>query len=86
MKNYLETNQEFTRRHIGPGLKDQQSMLKELGFNSLDEMISKVIPKTIFNTDSMSIGPGQSEHSILNTLKIFPIPALYSQYPSVGAT
>lgn len=69
MKNYLETNQEFTRRHIGPGKQDQQAMLKELGFNTLEEMISKVVPKTIFNTDNMSIGDGQSEHTILNTLK-----------------
>jgi glycine dehydrogenase len=69
MKNYLETNQEFTRRHIGPNPSDQQSMLKELGFNTLEEMISKVVPKSIFNTDSMSIGAGQSEYTILNTLK-----------------
>ncbi len=69
MKNILETHQEFTRRHIGPNLSDQALMLKELGFNNLQEMISKIVPKSIYNTESMSVGAGQSEYDILNTLK-----------------
>ncbi len=69
MKNYLETNQEFTRRHIGPNISDQAAMLKELGFSTLEEMIAKIVPKSILNTEPMSIGAGQSEYTILNNLK-----------------
>lgn len=69
MKTYLDTRQEFTSRHIGPNATDQQIMLNELGFTTLEEMISKVVPKSIHSTQPMSTGPGQSEYEILNTLK-----------------
>ena len=65
----FSTEQEFTRRHIGPSPAEQQEMLKYLGFQNLQEMISKVVPKTIFDDSKMAIGDGQSEHQILQTLK-----------------
>ncbi len=65
----FETHQEFTRRHIGPHHEDQQQMLKELGFNTFEEMITKVVPKNIYNSEAMAIGPGQSEYDILSQLK-----------------
>jgi len=67
----LSTNQEFTRRHIGPSVEDQKTMLKELGFTNFDEMMTKVVPKSIYNTAAMNIGQGISEHDILNQLKNF---------------
>lgn len=65
----LSTQQEFTPRHIGPSQDDQKTMLKELGFGNLDEMMTKVVPKSIYNTSKMNIGDGISEFDILNQLK-----------------
>lgn len=63
------TNQEFTRRHIGPSETDVQEMLKYLGFSSLDEMANKVIPKNIRSNHKYDIGHGVSEFELLNQLK-----------------
>jgi len=65
----LSTEKEFTARHIGPSLEDQQLMLKELGFSHIEEMMTKVVPKSIYNTSKMNIGDGISEFEILNQLK-----------------
>jgi glycine dehydrogenase len=37
----------FAARHIGPGPAEQQAMLAELGFASLDEMVERLIPAAI---------------------------------------
>jgi glycine dehydrogenase len=65
----LQTNNEFQKRHIGPSASEEAEMLKELGFTSLEEMITKIVPKTIYSTDEMSIGHGISEHEILTQFK-----------------
>lgn len=39
--------QSFSRRHIGPTPEEVQSMLKTVGADSLDEFISKVVPKSV---------------------------------------
>jgi glycine dehydrogenase len=65
----LSSQNEFTARHIGPSADDKKSMLKELGFNNSDELISKVVPKTIITKDTMAIGSGISEYEILAQLK-----------------
>lgn len=67
--NLFNTRQEFSKRHIGPSSEDQQIMLKELGFQNFEEMISKVVPKTIRNSEKMPIGEGLSEYEILNHFK-----------------
>ncbi|WP_366555192.1 aminomethyl-transferring glycine dehydrogenase [Aquibaculum sediminis] len=43
----LEDRGEFTRRHIGPDAVEVQAMLKELGLNSLDELVDSAVPKAI---------------------------------------
>ena len=65
----LSSQNEFQRRHVGPSEADKQAMLKELGFTNTDEMMSKVVPKTIFNREKMQIGDGISEYEILAQLK-----------------
>ena len=37
----------FAARHIGPSPAEQQAMLAELGFASLDDMVERLIPATI---------------------------------------
>ena len=65
----LSTEHEFIRRHIGPSDSDKKEMLKELGFSTSDELISKVVPKSILTKETMAIGNGISEHNILTDLK-----------------
>ncbi len=65
----LSSQNDFQRRHVGPSDTDKQAMLNELGFTHTDEMMSKVVPKTIFNQDKMQIGDGISEYDILAQLK-----------------
>ena len=65
----LSSQNEFIRRHIGPSDQDKKAMLKELGFSNSNELISKVVPKTILTKDVMNVGPGISEYEILADLK-----------------
>ena len=36
---------DFIQRHIGPSEKDQETMLNELGYKNLDELIKKLFQK-----------------------------------------
>lgn len=65
----LSSQNEFTARHIGPSDVEKKAMLKELGFEHTDELISKVVPKSILTTELMNVGHGISEHEILIQLK-----------------
>lgn len=65
----LSTQTEFTGRHIGPNSAEKQEMLKNLGFSNSDELISKIVPKSILTKSPMAIGQGISEHEILKQLK-----------------
>ena len=42
-----EANEGFERRHIGPSSDQEKLMLEELGFDSLEKFISKVVPSSI---------------------------------------
>jgi glycine dehydrogenase len=65
----LSTQNEFTARHIGPNPEEKKAMLKELGFSNTDELISKIVPKSILTKSPMAVGNGISEHEILAQLK-----------------
>lgn len=67
--NQLSSQNEFIGRHIGPTEHDKKLMLKELGFTNSDELISKVVPKTILTKNTMDVGQGISEYEILTQLK-----------------
>lgn len=67
--NQVSTNNEFTRRHIGPSAEDKKAMLQQLGFSNSDELVSKIVPKTILTKEPMNIGNGISEYEILSDLK-----------------
>ena len=41
------SQKDFIKRHIGPSEKDQNKMLKELGYNSLDHLIESTVPEKI---------------------------------------
>lgn len=68
LKDLSNTN-EFIPRHIGPNEEDIQSMLSFLGFSTLEDLATQVVPKSIINTKEMDIGHGISEAGILSQLK-----------------
>ena len=66
----LETRHEFADRHIGPSEFETREMLKFLGFSTLEEMATKVIPRSIRSKhDFRVLGQGLSEFATLQKLK-----------------
>ena len=60
---------DFIQRHIGPSEKEQETMLQELGYKNLDELIKKTVPEKILFKDSLDIGDSNSEYKALRKLK-----------------
>ncbi|MBI3500500.1 MAG: aminomethyl-transferring glycine dehydrogenase [Bacteroidetes bacterium] len=59
----------FASRHIGPREKDLKPMLKKVGANSLDELISQTIPSNIRLKKPLNLPEGLSEFEYLKELK-----------------
>jgi len=76
---------DFIKRHIGPTEAEQKTMLQELGFNSLDELISKTVPEKILLKENLSIGDSNSEYKALRKLKeIAKKNKVYSSFIGMG--
>jgi len=65
----LSTKNEFLQRHIGPREADVKLMLKELGFQTLEDLAAHVIPKNILLKKPLTLGEGLSEFQLLTELK-----------------
>ena len=50
------SQKDFLKRHIGPSDEDQNKMLKELNYNSLDDLIKSTVPEKIQLKDGLNIG------------------------------
>ena len=62
-------SKEFIYRHIGPTEDEQSSMLKEVGYNSLDELMKNTVPEKILLKDELNIEEPLSENDALKKLK-----------------
>jgi len=79
------SQRDFIKRHIGPSDEDKLKMLKELGFNSLDNLIDKTVPENIQFRDELSIGDPNSEYEALRKLKaISKRNQIYSNFIGMG--
>ncbi len=68
--NLFEKQQnEFSGRHIGPNQAEAAAMLKEIGVNSLEALISKTIPDAIRIKSDLDVPSAISEFEYLNELK-----------------
>ena len=65
----LQYSDVFSSRHIGPDHQEQLHMLQQLGLTSLDDLVEKIVPKSIRRTDTMGIGAALTEQQSLATLK-----------------
>jgi len=63
------TNSTFAQRHIGLSDDDIDSMLAELGYSSLDELTTNVVPKSIADNSRLNLDEGLSEEQALAELK-----------------
>ena len=59
----------FVNRHIGPDEKDLPVMLKTVGVNSLDQLISKTVPESIMINGTLALPPAMSEFEYLNHIR-----------------
>lgn len=65
--NLFELQQnEFRSRHIGPGEKDSQEMLRLIGEPSLESLISKTVPADIRMEKALDLPPAMSENDYLH--------------------
>ena len=69
--NSLRSNSStaFSERHIGLSEDDIQSMLSELGYESLDDLTKTVVPESIADDDRLNLKPAISEEQALAELK-----------------
>jgi len=60
---------EFTHRHIGPNEEDTQEMLRTVGLDSIEELISRTVPTSIRMDHELRLPQGESEATYLHHLK-----------------
>ena len=65
----LEHTSAFIGRHIGPDDQDQTKMLNELGVDSIDELISQVVPAAIRSQELLDVDESCTEQQALDYLK-----------------
>jgi glycine dehydrogenase len=64
----LENQNEFVRRHIGPGQQEIADMLAEVGAESLDDLMQQTVPAAI-RSEGLKVGEAQREEVALEELK-----------------
>ncbi len=65
----FEISDKFVDRHIGPNRVELAEMLSEIGFNSKEELLDKVIHNTIRLKNEIDVGSGVSEIELLADIK-----------------
>ncbi len=65
----LQHRGEFIERHIGPDQAEIQSMLDELGLESLDRLIEKTVPAAIALNQALNLPAAMNEETALAKLK-----------------
>ncbi len=65
----LEDREEFVRRHIGPDAPEIGAMLKVVGADSLDDLITKATPRAIRTARPLDLPPARTETEALAALR-----------------
>ena len=85
MSTIFSQDKEFSTRHIGPNDSQIQEMLNELGFDSLEELENKVIPRNIRSLQAFKFRDGISEAQLLNRLQgIMSKNKIFKSYIGLG--
>jgi glycine dehydrogenase len=59
----------FLHHHLGPGDPEAAEMLEKIGVSSLDELVRKTIPASIYNPRPLDLPEGIDEHTYSQKLK-----------------
>ena len=79
------SEKDFIKRHIGLSKKDEKTMLSDLGYKSLNELIDDTVPSKILFKDLLSIGDPNSEYEGLRKLRsISKKNQIYSNFIGMG--
>ncbi len=63
------SEKDFIKRHIGPSKEDQSKMLKELNYQSIDDLMNNTVPEKIMFKGELNIGESNSEYEALRKLR-----------------
>ena len=63
------SEKDFIKRHIGLSKKDEKTILSDLSYKSLNELIEDTVPSKILLKDLLSIGDPNSEYEGLRKLR-----------------
>jgi len=69
--NALSQHDAFIHRHIGPSPAEIDVMLKQVGAQSLDELIAQTVPANILRSEPLAIAKAISETEALAKLKSY---------------
>jgi glycine dehydrogenase len=75
----------FIRRHIGPDPAEETAMLAELGLDSIDDLLDKVVPESIRRRKPLAVKASLSERQVL--LRLYEISIrnqLYKSFIGMG--
>ncbi len=65
----LEGSVPFSRRHIGPGERDQEAMLAVLGYDSLSDLAAAAVPESILMARPLDLPDALPEIDVLAELR-----------------
>ncbi|MFO0995637.1 MAG: aminomethyl-transferring glycine dehydrogenase [Alphaproteobacteria bacterium] len=65
----LEQRDDFIARHIGPNAAEIESMLQLLAIPSLDVLVERAVPPSIFETSPLGLPESRTEREVLTTLR-----------------
>jgi glycine dehydrogenase len=65
----VEPDESFLRRHVGTSPEDQASMLKVLGYDTLNALIDDAVPDGVRRAGLMGLPPAASEREVLDELR-----------------
>lgn len=67
--NDLQHAEQFTTRHVGPSIDDQQAMLSLLDCNNLQQLIEQVVPESIISDQPLKLTTKCTEAQALKELR-----------------
>ncbi|MEN8226572.1 MAG: aminomethyl-transferring glycine dehydrogenase [Bacteroidota bacterium] len=59
----------FSLRHLGPRQPEIKEMLDKIGLGSVDELVEKTIPSSIFKNEPLNLSEGVDEYTYLNRMR-----------------
>ena len=59
----------FCRRHLGPSEDEISSMLQTVGADTLDQLVSKGLPKEVFNVKNLQLPEALTEAQLINCIR-----------------